>query len=96
MKTPNRGLNSARRDVQALEVQAPDASVVPLAHSIKNASARLGIGRVKLYELINSGKLKTLTIGAKRLVPESELQRFIAERIAQSYAPRSQDDAEAA
>jgi excisionase family DNA binding protein len=86
---------SARR-FGAITVNTKTTTPAPLAHSINSAAARLGIGRVKLYELINNRELASLTIGAKRLIPESELQRFIAERIAQTYAPRSQDDAEAA
>lgn len=53
----------------------------PLAHSVPAACARLGIGRVKLYELIGSGQLQSFKVGAKRLVPETELQRFVRERM---------------
>ena len=53
----------------------------PLAHPVNEACRRLGIGRVKLYELIGSGQLRGFKVGNKRLIPESELQRFVAERM---------------
>lgn len=62
------------------------ANPAPLAHAVNIAAARLGIGRVKLYELINSGEIKSFRIGAKRLIPESELQRFVAEQMQREVA----------
>lgn len=62
------------------------ANPAPLAHDVNTAAARLGIGRVKLYELINSGEIKSFRIGAKRLIPESELQRFVAEQMQREVA----------
>ncbi len=61
-------------------------TAAPLAHPVPVACARLGIGRVKLYELIGTGAIKTFKIGTKRLVPEAELQRFIAEQMQQVAA----------
>ncbi len=40
----------------------------PLFTSVNNAAEALDIGRTKTYELINSGKIKTITIGKRRLV----------------------------
>ena len=45
--------------------------------SLREASARLSIGRTKLYGLINEGKVATLKIGCKRLVLESSLVNFV-------------------
>lgn len=53
----------------------------PLANRIPDAARRLGIGRTVLYELIKSGEIKTIKIGARTLVPESELQRAITSRL---------------
>jgi excisionase family DNA binding protein len=36
-----------------------------------------GIGRSKLYELIKSGQLKTVKIGAITLIPVAELRTFL-------------------
>lgn len=63
-----------------------EVTPAPLAHPVNNAAARLGIGRVKLYELIGTGAIKSFTVGTRRLVPESELQRFIAEQMQRTAA----------
>jgi hypothetical protein len=50
----------------------------PLAYSLPSAAARIGIGRTKAFELAKSGAIATFTIGARRLVTDEELRRFIA------------------
>lgn len=54
---------------------------VALAHQVPAACDRLGIGRTMLYELIKTDRIKVIKIGRRTLIPESELQRFIAERM---------------
>lgn len=51
----------------------------PLAHRIPDACQRIGLGRSSLYELIKAGRLQTVRIAGRTLVPEAELQRLIAE-----------------
>lgn len=41
-----------------------------------------GIGHTKFFDLIKSGELRTVTIGRRRFVPSSEVDRFIADRTA--------------
>ncbi len=53
----------------------------PLAHRIPEACRRLGVGRSSLYELIKSGEVKTIKIGTRTLVPETELQKVINSRL---------------
>lgn len=53
----------------------------PLAHRIPAACARLGIGHSKLYALIASGEIRSIKVGARTLIPESELVAFIAKRM---------------
>lgn len=57
------------------------ASTAPLSNTINQACARLGIGRTLLYELIDAKELHTIKLGSRVLVPESELQRLIADRL---------------
>lgn len=45
--------------------------------SIEQVCKTLGLGRVKVYELINQKQLKTVTIGARRLVSNRALHDFI-------------------
>lgn len=55
--------------------------LTPLSHTIPNACRRLGISRTTLYELVRLGELKTIKIGGRTLVPESELQKAIVSRL---------------
>ena len=52
-----------------------------LAWPIDQASHRAGIGRTKLYEEIAAGEIKTIKVGRRTLVPESELQAWLARKI---------------
>ncbi len=49
-----------------------------LAYPLAEAAAQLGIGRSKLYSEIAAGRLRTVAIGRRRLVPRSELERYLA------------------
>lgn len=53
----------------------------PLANTIPQACQRLGIGRTALYELLKIGAICAFKVGTRTLIPESELQRFVAERM---------------
>lgn len=53
----------------------------PLAHRIPDAAKRLGVGRTTMYDLINSGQIRTIHIGTVQRVPESELQRFLQSKL---------------
>ena len=52
-----------------------------LAHSMDGACARLSIGKDTLYALLAKGDIKAFKVGSKPLIPESELQRFVRERL---------------
>ena len=41
------------------------------------AAAALGISRAKLYQLLAGGQIGSLTIGASRRIPATELQGFV-------------------
>ena len=46
-------------------------------HSIKAAGARLQLSRSKLYEEMDSGRLQSVKVGRRRLIPESALINYI-------------------
>ncbi|MBF6459841.1 excisionase family DNA-binding protein [Nocardia puris] len=48
-------------------------------HSIPAACERLGIGRSYLYQLMESGALRSVKLGKRRLIPEDALAEFIAD-----------------
>lgn len=59
----------------------------PLAHEIRQAGERLGgLGKTTMFALIKAGELRSIKIGARTLIPESELQRFINERLKRAAA----------
>jgi excisionase family DNA binding protein len=48
--------------------------------TVAEAADRLKISRWMLYKLIRSQQLRTITIGARRLVPSVEIDAFLAQR----------------
>lgn len=50
----------------------------PLAYSIADACRVSSIGKTRLYQLINEGKLKTTKLGKRTLIPAESLRRLIA------------------
>lgn len=53
------------------------ATAVAKLHRIDAACERLGIGRSKLYELMDANEIRSVKIGRNRLVPESAIVEFI-------------------
>lgn len=54
----------------------------PLLLRVEEVARALALGRSKVYELIASGELPSLTIGAARRVPAEALRRYVAEHLA--------------
>lgn len=50
----------------------------PLSLTVPDACRAIGLGRTKLYELIESGQVETIKIGARTLVKYDSLKRLIA------------------
>jgi excisionase family DNA binding protein len=59
--------------------KAEKAVMPPLFHQIPEACQLLNIGRSMLYELIAARKLKSVTIGRRRLIAATEIDRFVSE-----------------
>jgi excisionase family DNA binding protein len=49
----------------------------PLAVTVPNATKYSGLGRTKLYELIAQGKIKSTTVGKRRLIDFASLKAFL-------------------
>jgi excisionase family DNA binding protein len=60
----------------------------PLLISVREAAARLGIGRDTCYALVAEGRLRSLRLGRRRLVPVVELAAF-TEREARGGEPNN-------
>lgn len=50
-----------------------------LVISINDAAQAIGIGRTKIYELINAKKLETIYIGRRQLVKVASMRRLVDE-----------------
>lgn len=50
--------------------------------SIPDAAKALGVGRSKTYELIQAGKLETVTIGRRRLVRTDSIRALALGEVA--------------
>ncbi len=46
--------------------------------SIEEARAATGLGRTKLYQLINSGELKARKIGKRTIILKTDLENFLS------------------
>jgi excisionase family DNA binding protein len=53
--------------------QMPD----PAAYSVIQAGAALGVSRQVIYSLIQGGQLRTVMAGRRRLIPATEVDRFL-------------------
>lgn len=61
-----------------------ESTTEPLAHSPVRAGRRLGISTRGVYLHIASGELRSFKDGKRRLIPETELQRFVERKLAES------------
>lgn len=50
---------------------------VPFAYRVNAACQVLGIGRTKLYGLINEGRIRPIKVGRRVLIPRSELEALV-------------------
>ena len=48
-----------------------------LAYSIKEAASALSLGRSRIYELLNEGKLESRKIGKRTVIPTASLHRLL-------------------
>lgn len=53
------------------------AARVKLAYRVNEACEVVGIGRSKLYELVESGEVETFKIGTRTLIRRDVLERLI-------------------
>jgi predicted site-specific integrase-resolvase len=51
----------------------------PLAYRVNSFCRAIGISRTSFYELVKQGKINTVVIAGRRLVPASEADRLLSE-----------------
>lgn len=67
--------NRAKRELRRVK-ERPMAENVCL-NSIKDIIARTGLSRSTVYEEMDSGRLRSVKVGRRRLIPESALIDYI-------------------
>jgi excisionase family DNA binding protein len=53
-----------------------------MAYSPREAEELLGVGHSYIYELISSGKLRSIKVGGRRLIPHSAIAELLGEEAA--------------
>lgn len=59
----------------------------PLLVSVREAARELGVGRDTCYQLAREGRLRTVRVGRRVLVPRSELQSFVEREVERGAEP---------
>jgi excisionase family DNA binding protein len=52
----------------------------PLSVSVDEAARLIGVGRSTMFSLLDSGVIRSVKVGARRLVPRRALDEFLGER----------------
>jgi excisionase family DNA binding protein len=60
-------------------VHSTGASDAPLAYQVAQFCKAVGLGKTKFYELVRDGKIKTVVVGGRRLIPADEVHRLVRE-----------------
>jgi excisionase family DNA binding protein len=60
------------------EVESGDSVSPPLSYRPAEAAIALGISRSLLYLLLARGEIRSCHIGASRIIPHRELERWLA------------------
>ena len=59
----------------------------PLLIAVRDAARALGIGRDAAYALIRQGRLRSVSVGRRVLVPRAELEAFVAREASNGGPP---------
>jgi excisionase family DNA binding protein len=73
---------SKMRVIDETSPVVPKGAVQPLAVSPRKAAAYLDVGHDAIYRLIGQGRLRSVKLGRRRLIPVAELERFLADELA--------------
>ena len=59
----------------------------PWLLSVDAVCERTGLGRSRVYDELRTGRLASLKVGARRLIPVDALRAWIADRLAEEPQP---------
>ena len=80
-----RALSWTRRHVESAPMPEPSR----LSYSIPQAMEELNLSRSRLYQEISTGRLRTYTIGRRRLISHDALKDYIRDREAEARVTAS-------
>ena len=55
------------------------------AYRIEDAAKYLGLGKSKLYQLINAGEVEAVSIGGRRIITRRSLDAFLEKKIEEGH-----------
>ena len=58
--------------------ETTDAATQPRLLHIEHVMAQLAVSRSTVFELLGTGQLRSVKIGARRLIPQTAVDEFIA------------------
>ena len=58
-------------------MKEPGSPKTKRAYRVNEATETYGVGRTKIYELIKEGKLHTVKVGGRRLIPAESLEALL-------------------
>lgn len=69
--------------VAAIRAEVGQPTTLPpmRLYNVNEVARSLSLGRSVLYQEIAAGRLKSVKVGRRRLVPESAVEAYIAERL---------------
>ncbi|MCH8117979.1 MAG: helix-turn-helix domain-containing protein [Proteobacteria bacterium] len=67
------------RETACMEALQAQCSEPPLAYSVVESCRLLSISRRHFYGLLAEGKIRTVKLGARRVVPRAEVERLANE-----------------
>ena len=63
-----------------------------LTNSMQEAAERLCISKSHLHRLVDSGKIPSIRVGRRKLIPVAALERFVDEQTANGYTKQGGGD----
>jgi excisionase family DNA binding protein len=76
------------KNCQVMDTPTETPAGLRVCLSRNEGAAALGLGRSTFAELIARGELQEIRIGRRSLIPLSEIDRFVRERLAAATIPK--------
>ncbi len=74
--------SAPRTDEVATVPEARVVEIEPALLNVTEAARYLACGRTTLFMILREGRIRSIRRGRRRLIPRSELDKFVAEEVA--------------